>query len=265
MGKLMTDTPVLFKRDGAIARLTLNRPAMGNAIDLPMASALMEAAVACDLDDSIRCVVLTGAGGMFCVGGDIGGFASAGDAVAALVKDMTDALHMAVSRLARMPKPLVTMINGPAAGAGVSLAILGDIVLATDSAHFTLAYTGIGFTPDVGMTWLLPRLVGLRQAQEMALTNRRVSAAEAATLGLITRAVDGEHLAEEVGKVTTRLAASATRALGRTRNLLRSSFETTFDTQMELEAQAIIDSSTDSEGREGVAAFLAKRKPHFAG
>ena len=261
----MTDSPLLFEHDHGVARLTLNRPATGNAIDLPLAHALEEAAVACDLDDSIRCVVLTGAGGMFCVGGDIGAFAAAGEALPTLVKDMTDVLHATVARFARMPKPLVTMINGPAAGAGMSLAILGDIVVATQSAHFTLAYTGIGFTPDVGMTWLLPRLVGLRQAQEMALTNRRITADEAVTMGLITRAVAGEQLAEDVAKVTARLAASATRALGRTRNLLRSSFETTFETQMELEAQAIIASSSDAEGREGVAAFLAKRKPNFAG
>ena len=259
----MSEQPILFERDGAVARLTLNRPQMGNAIDLPLAKALMEASIACDEDDGIRCVVLTGAGRMFCAGGDISGFKAAGDGVPALLKELTSYLHLAVSRFARMAKPLVTVINGPAAGAGFSLAVLGDIALAARSAHFTLAYTAIGLTPDGGATWLLPRLVGLKRAQELTLTNRRLTADEAAAMGLITRTVENEALDSEAATVAAQLSASATRALGRTRNLLLSSFGNGLEEQMELESRSIADSGRDAEGREGISAFLSKRKPDF--
>lgn len=259
----MSDTPILLERAGGIATVTLNRPLVGNAIDVPLARALMEAAIACDEDDTIRCVVLTGAGKMFCAGGDVSGFASAGEAVPTLLKELTAYVHSAISRFSRMDKPLVTSINGAAAGAGFSLAVLGDIALAARSAKFALAYSGIGLSPDGGSSWLLPRLVGLRRAQELALTNKRVTADEAAALGLVTRTVDDEALAAEAAAVAAQLASSATRAIGRTRNLLLSSFGNSLEEQMELEARAIAASGRDAEGREGIAAFLAKRKPDF--
>ncbi len=259
----MSAPSLFFERDGAIARLTLNRPQAGNALDIPLARALMEAAIACDEDAGIRCVVLTGAGRLFCAGGDIGGFAAAGEAVPAYLKEITAYLHMAISRLARMPKPLLTVVNGPAAGAGLSLAILGDVVLAARSAHFSLAYAGIGLSPDGGSTWLLPRLIGLRRAQELVLTNRRVPAEEAAAIGLVTRVVDDEGLAAEAQTVASKLANSATGALARARALLLASFDASLETQMEAEARAIADAARSAEGREGVAAFLAKRKPDF--
>jgi len=255
--------PVIIERQGAVARIILNRPGQGNAIDVAMSKSLLEAAMLCDEDDSIRCVLLTGAGRMFCVGGDVGSFAAAGDHLPALTKELTAYLHMAIARLAGMNKPLVTAINGPAAGAGLSLAILGDIALAGRSAHFTLAYTAIGLSPDGGSTWLLPRLIGMRRAQELALTNKRSSADEAATLGLVTRAVDDDVLIGEADALAQTLAAGATGAMGRTRALLMSSFTTSLESQMELEARSIADSARSPEGREGVSAFLAKRKPQF--
>lgn len=252
-----------FDRDGAVARITLDRQHVGNAIDLDLARALLRAAIACDEDDTIRCVVLAGTGHFFCTGGDIAAFASAGDAISDFLQELAAELHAAMFRLARMSKPLVTAINGPAAGAGVSLAALGDIALATASAHFTLAYTAIGLSPDGGSTWLLPRLIGLRRTQELALLNRRLGAEEAARYGLVTRAVPDGTLEAEVDRVAGILAQSATHALGRTRNLLLSSFATTIETQMELETRSITDASRGAENREGVRAFLEKRNPNF--
>src|SRR5690606_7479321 len=211
----------------------------------------------------IRCVVLAASGRLFCAGGDISSFAAAGDALPALLKEITAYVHAAISRLAHMNKPLVTAINGPAAGAGFSLALLGDIAIAARSAHLSLAYSAIGLSPDGGATWLLPRLIGLRRAQEMALLNRRVTADEAATLGLITRAVDDAAWGEEVREVSQRLAGSAAPALGKVRNLLAGSFSASLEAQMEAEAQGIAQLSRTDYGREGVAAFLAKRKPNF--
>ncbi len=251
------------QREGAILRLALDRPAVGNAIDLPMARALFDAAIEADEDDGVRCVVLTGTGRLFCAGGDVAGFAAAGDALPQLLKRLTGTLHSAIARLARMPKPLLTVVNGPAAGAGFGLAVLGDVVIASSSAHFTLAYTGLGLSPDGGATWLLPRLVGLRRAQELALTNRRVDAAEAVAMGLVTRAVAPEALEAEAEATALALAAAATLCLGATRRLLLDSFSTALETQMEHEARSIAQLAATPHGREGVAAFVARRAPDY--
>ena len=260
----MSDASLLMERDGAIVRLTLNRPTAANSIDVPMARALMEASIVCDEDDSVRCVLLTGAGRMFCAGGDVAGFANAGDDVPRLLKEITSYLHAAIAHFARMNKPLVTAVNGPAAGAGFSLAMLGDLVLASRTAHFTLAYTALGLSPDGGATWLLPRLVGLRRAQEMALMNQRVSADAAAAAGLITRAVEDHSLLPEATALAHQLAEGATPAFGKVRNLLLASFGQSLEAQMEAEARGIAEMARTAQGREGIAAFIARRKPNFS-
>jgi len=261
----MTDEPLLFAVENSIARLTLNRPDTGNAIDLDLAWALVEAAIRCDADAAIRCVVLTGAGRLFCAGGDIGLFASAGERAPALLSELAGTLHMAISRFARMSKPLLVLVNGPAAGAGFSLAMMGDVVLASRAAHFTAAYGGIGLTPDGGMSWNLPRLVGLRKAQEMILTNRRVPADEAERIGLVTRAVEAAALEDEGAATALSLSRSATVALGAARALLLTGFAAGLETQLEEEARAISAAGGRAEFREGIAAFLGKRKPNFGG
>ncbi|WP_425999782.1 enoyl-CoA hydratase/isomerase family protein [Caulobacter sp. DWR1-3-2b1] len=259
----MADT-VLLERDGAVARITLNRPEVGNALDLPTARALMEAVIACDEDDAVRCVLLTGSGRLFCVGGDVAAFAQAGDQLPAFLKEITVYVHAAVARLMRMNKPVVTAINGSAAGAGIGLAILGDIALADPRAQFTLAYSAIGLSPDGGTTWLLPRLIGLRRAQELCLRNRRLSAEEAAAMGLVTRVVEGDLMAE-ASLVAQDLARSATPALGMTRRLLLDSATASLEAQLDAESRGIASVSRTAEGKEGVAAFLEKRVPNFTG
>jgi 2-(1,2-epoxy-1,2-dihydrophenyl)acetyl-CoA isomerase len=261
----MSDEPVLFTRSGSIARITLNRPTHGNAIDMNMAKTLASAAFRCDTDASIRCVVLSGRGRLFCVGGDISLFNDAGQQISSVLSELAGTLHSALTRFARMQKPLLTLVNGPAAGAGLSLSLLGDVVLAAHSAHFTCAYTGIGLTPDGGMTWMLPRLVGVRRAQEMLLTNRRIGASEAERIGLVTRTVDDESLAEEGDKLASALAQSATRALGATRALILESFDSSFETQLEREARTIAAAGTNDECAEGISAFFSKRPPNFHG
>ena len=245
-------------------RLVLNRPDAGNAIDPGLACALRDAAAECDEDPAVRCVVIAARGRMFCAGGDIRAFAEAGPRLGIFLKQLTADLHVAFSRLARMDKPLITAVQGPAAGAGLSLAVLGDLAIAARSARFTMAYTALGVSPDGGSTWLLPRLIGLRRTQEMAVLNEPVDADRAAAMGLITRAVDDATLPGEVDALATRLAASATAALGRTRALLLSSFSTGFEEQMELEARAIAASGIGPEGREGITAFNNKRKPDWS-
>jgi 2-(1,2-epoxy-1,2-dihydrophenyl)acetyl-CoA isomerase len=254
---------VLFEVDGPVATITLNRPDVGNALDIPMSRELMELAIRCEGDAAIRCVVLTGAGKLFCGGGDVAAFAAAGDALPEFLREITSYLHAAIAVFARMDKPLVTAVNGSAAGAGIGLAILGDIALAEPSASFSLAYTGIGLTPDGGTTWLLPRLIGLRRAQELCLTNRKVRAEEAAGLGLVTRVVEAGTLAAEAAKVAADLARGATGALGATRKMLVESTSSTLESQLALESRTISNQSRNYEGREGVTAFLEKRAPRF--
>jgi 2-(1,2-epoxy-1,2-dihydrophenyl)acetyl-CoA isomerase len=255
--------PVLVEIVDGLARLTLNRPDAGNAINLPMARALLQAAIACDRDPAVRCVVLTGAGRMFCVGGDIASFQDAGDGADAYLSELAGMMTLALSRLARMAKPLLILVNGPAAGAGLSIALAGDVVLATSSVHFTSAYTAIGLVPDCGLTWWLPRIVGLRRAQEMMVTNRRIGAEEAAQIGIVTRLVEDLDTAGRDAAST--LSASPVGAVGAIRRLLLDSFSASLETQCELEGRAIASAGAGPEGREGVAAFLAKRKPDFKG
>ena len=254
---------VLLNLEGPVATLTLDRPQLGNAIDLPMAQAILRAAIRCDQDPAIRCVVITGAGRLFCAGGDLGAFTAAGDDVPGFLSELAGVLHLAISRLMRMAKPLVVLVNGPAAGAGMSLSLIGDIVLAARSAHFTPAYTGIGLSPDGGLSWHLPRLVGLRRAQEILLLNRRLDASQAQDLGLITRLVDDARLLQEGREIAHGLAAAATPALGRVRQLLLHSHGAELEAHLEREARSISALSTGPQAREGLAAFIEKRSPHF--
>lgn len=259
----MSDS-ILLNVSGGIATITLNRPDKGNAFDLEMSRRLAEVAVECDESSAVRCVVLNANGKMFCVGGDIGAFGSAADAVPALLKQMTGAIHSGIARLLRMPKPLICAIHGPAAGAGLGLALMGDIVIAAKSANFTMAYTAIGLAPDGATTWLLPRLAGMRVAQEMAVSNRRVGAEEAVSLGLVTRVVDDSQLPDEVQNTAAVLASAATQAVGTVRSLLLASFTNTLETHLELESRGIADAASSYHGREGIRAFLEKRRPVFS-
>lgn len=258
----MTNPVLLDVKDG-VARITLNRPERGNALNQPMADALLDAALRSANDSEVRCVVLTGAGKMFCVGGDVGDFAENSASIGAFLGRLAGTLHQAMTLLVSMKKPMICLVNGPAAGAGLSMAISGDIVLAHPSAHFTAAYLGIGLTPDGGMTWLLPRLVGMRLAQDIILTNRRVEAVEAAAIGIVTRVVEDAALEREGAELAARLASGAVASMGAARKLLHESFASGFASQMDRELSAIAHAGESAEGREGVEAFLERRSADF--
>ncbi len=258
-------TLLFDKRDG-VARVTLNRPEAANALDRTMAGELMQVAIECDEDPAVRCVVITGAGSrMFCAGGDLRAFVEAGERGPVLVKDMTTNLHAAISRFARMNAPVVAAVNGTAAGGGFSLMCSCDLVIAVASASFTMAYTRAGLSPDGSSTFYLARLVGLRRAYEMALTNRVLSAAEALEWGLINRVVPDADLAKEVDALAAQLAAGPTAAFGVTKRLLLDGAAESLETQLERESRGIAAMLGHRDGQEGVKAFLAKRKPSFGG
>jgi 2-(1,2-epoxy-1,2-dihydrophenyl)acetyl-CoA isomerase len=256
---------LLFEVGDGVATLTLNRPEAANGIDLALGRDLMQAAIRCDEDPSIRAVVLTGAGRMFCAGGDLKAFAGLGDDLPRGLKELTTYLHAATSRFARMQAPLVTAINGPAAGAGMSLAVASEIAIAAASAKFTMAYTAAGLSPDGSSTYYLPRLIGMRRTQELMLTNRRLSAEEALDWGLITKVVPDESLADEARGAAQRLAQGPTRAYGRVKSLLSTALHESLETQMELESRGIAAMAGTADGREGIQAFLEKRAPTFTG
>ena len=256
---------ILLDVDGAVARITLNRPEAANGLTLEMARELMQAAIRADEDPGVRAIVLTGAGKLFCAGGDLKSFAGHGDGVGALLKEITAYLHAAISRLTRGDAPVVCAVNGTAAGAGMSLAVASDLTIAAESAKFTMAYTAAGLSPDGSSTWFLPRLIGMRRTQELMLTNRRLTAAEALEWGLVNRVVpDGEALAQ-AEELARDLAAGPTRAHGVVKRLLASSMSESLETQMEAEATGIAGCAMTGDGREGIQAFLEKRKPAFSG
>jgi 2-(1,2-epoxy-1,2-dihydrophenyl)acetyl-CoA isomerase len=256
---------IAFTVEDGIARITLDRPDAGNAITLPLAQAMLAAAIRCENDPAVRCILITGNGRLFCAGGDVPLLAGAGDRRPEVLSELIATLHAAIQRLVRGSKPLVTMVNGPAAGAGFSLALLGDVVVAARSAHFTAAYGAIGLTADGGLSWLLPRLVGLRKAQEIILTNRRIKADEAEAIGLVTRMVDDDALTDEGLRVARALADGPVRALSAARALLYDSFETGLETQLDRELRSMATAGAATESEEGLAALLEKRRPDFRG
>ncbi|RMF84632.1 MAG: enoyl-CoA hydratase [Nitrospinota bacterium] len=261
----MTYTTILFAIHDGVAQITLNRPEAANSLNIEMARDLMHAALQCDEDPAIRAVILTGTGTMFCAGGDLKSFAAQGEQLPYHLKEVTTYLHAAVSRFMRMDPPLIAAVNGTAAGAGMSLACAADIVLAAESARFTMAYTRAGLTPDGSSTYFLPRIIGLKRALELALTNRMLSAQEAYDWGIVTRVVPDDRLLEEARALATQLARGATRALGKAKRLLHRGWNETLETQMEHEAQAIAAVARTADAREGIQAFLEKRPPRFQG
>lgn len=254
---------IKFEKQGAIAKIELNRPDAANGLDTLMASELKQAARLCDGDPELKAVILSASGRFFCAGGDIKQMLSQGDAVGDAIKSLADDLHSAISILSRMQAALIVAVNGVAAGAGFSIALVGDIVLAGESASFTMAYTRAGLCPDGSSSYFLPRLVGLRRAQELMLTNRTLSAAEACELGLVTRVVADDELQAEADKVARELAQGARLSTAYVKKLLLASAGNDLETQMELEGQLVAQCAASPDGREGIQAFVEKRKPDF--
>ena len=251
-----------FEPSGPIARIVLNRPDAANGMTDVMTRELAVVAALCDVPE-VKAVVLTGAGRFFCAGGDLKAMAASPLGPGRFVKGIADDLHRAISTFARMDAVLITAVNGVAAGAGFSLAVAGDLVLAADNASFTMAYTRAGLSPDGSSSYYLPRLVGVRRAQELMLTNRTLTAAEAADWGLINEAVPGAELEARAQALAEQMASAAKGSSGAVKKLLLASFGSGLEEQMELEGRLIAECADSADGREGIDAFLDKRKPRF--
>ncbi len=251
--------------EGGVATVRLNDPASMNALSVPIAAELDRIIAELSEDASVRVLVLTGTGRAFCAGGDVQSFYDNRDDPSEVMKAVLDGLHGAVGRLIDAPFPTIAAINGVVAGAGMGVALATDLAIAAESAMFTMAYTGIGVSPDGSSTFFLPRLVGTRVAMEMILTNRRVSSEEALSLGIVNSVVPDGELEAATKKLATKLAAGPTLAYVRARKLIRSSLATDPFTQMDAEAAGILAAGETRDFYEGISAFIEKRPPTFTG
>ena len=255
--------PVTLEIADRIATLTLNRPEAANALDPAVMHAFRDAAESLTDRDDVGAVLLKAAGRNFSVGGDLRFFHDAEDDVADAVYGLASTMHAGIIALAELDAPVISVVRGAAAGGGMSLAIAADLVLAAETAHFTVAYTAIGFSMDGGSSWTLPRIVGHRKATELALLNERLSAQKAQELGIVTRVVPDVELDAEADTLAARLAHGPIGAHGAIKRLLRYSSTSPLGQHLEDEARTIAGLSAAPDGREGVLAFLDKRAPHF--
>jgi 2-(1,2-epoxy-1,2-dihydrophenyl)acetyl-CoA isomerase len=243
--------------DGGIADLRIAGP-----IDMEWASGLRAHAAALAARDDVRVVRLTAEGRFFCPGGDLQWMLAQPDRRTA-VHELAVVLHEGMSQLMRLDAPVVARVHGTAAGAGMSLVLAADIAIAGAAATFTMAYTRVGLSPDGGSSWLLPRIVGRRRAAEIMLLNPRIDADEAERLGIVTRTVPDDELDSAVDAVVAQLAEGPTPAFGAVKRLLGRSSQVDLDDQLHAEAESVAELGGSATGREGITAFVEKRRPEF--
>jgi 2-(1,2-epoxy-1,2-dihydrophenyl)acetyl-CoA isomerase len=255
---------VRVERAEDVGRIVMDRPSTNNAMDRTMAGEMEGAAVELAEDDGVRCIVLTGTEGVFNTGADL--TALEGDERdAPTLRRIAGALHGTISTLARAPKPVVCGVNGVAAGGGVGPALCGDLVLVAGSARFEFAYPRIGLSADGGSTFFLPRLVGLRRAQELAFRDEPVGAEEAAEAGLATEAVPDDGFEERLAEQAADLAAGPTRAYATTKALMRTSFDRSLDAQMAREGETLAALTATGDYARGIDAFFGEDEAGFEG
>ncbi len=257
--------PILVSVEAGVQIITLNRPERLNAFNLEMHGLLREALARAEDDDAIRAVLLTGAGRGFCAGQDLSERDMSGDAAFDLSVTIGTHYNPLVRHMRALPKPIVCAVNGVAAGAGANVALACDLVLAARSASFIQAFARIGLVPDSGGTWVLPRLAGRARALGLALLGDKLGAEDAASWGLIWKVVDDDKLIAEAGALARGLAAGPTRAYGLIKRALDASATNSLDAQLDLERDLQREAGFTADYREGVAAFVQKRKAQFKG
>lgn len=257
-----TPAPVLFERDGPIARIRFNRPAVLNAADRTLAAAFRDACRAVAADPGVRVVVLSGEGRAFMAGGDIAQFRDDPQSVPAT---LIDPLHDGLRTLSGAPAIVIASLHGPVAGAGMSIALGCDLAIAAEGARFNMAYARLGASCDLGGSWHLPRLVGLRRALEIALLCDNIDAAQALQLGLVNRVVPAAALVDETQALAERLARGAPVAQGVIKRLMRESSGRDLAGQLDAERAGFSACIASADFSEAVAAFLDKRPAAFTG
>jgi len=262
----MTYQTLLFDVAEGVATLTLNRPDRLNSFNATMHEEMRAAMKTVERDESIRCLLLTGAGRAFCAGQDLGDRDVSPDAeMPDLGASLEHNYNPLIRRIMRLEKPVICAVNGVAAGAGANLALACDIVLAAQSAYFVQSFSNIGLIPDSGGSWLLPRLIGRARAMAVTLLAEKVSAQQAADWGMIWKALGDEELMPAAIRLAQRLAAGPTRGLGLIKRCMLHASEQDLDAQLDSERDLQRLAGRSADYREGVAAFMEKRKPNFTG
>lgn len=252
---------VLTERDGAVLTITLNRPEVFNAFNAALHAAL-RAALESAADPEVRAVVITGAGRGFSAGQDLKEFTE----ISGSIRDRLEQSYHPNIRLIRgLEKPVIAAVNGPCAGAGLSLAAACDVRIASDAASFVPGFIGIGLVPDSGGSWFLHRLLGFARAFEWMTSNRKLTAAEAHAWGLVSEVVEADRLPARAAELAAEYAARPTRGVGLTKKLFEGAHGASLDEQLEREAELQQEATGTADFAEGVAAFLEKRAPRFTG
>lgn len=261
-----TESPVVVETSGAVRTVRLNRPDAMNALDIATKEALLGALTAAAQDERVRCVVLTGTGRAFCVGQDlrehVAGLERGADFLATTV---TEHYNPIATLLASMNKPVVTAVNGVAAGAGMSFALAGDVRIMVDTAGMNTAFAGIALSCDSGASWWLPRLVGHARAKDLLFFPRTIPAPECLELGLVTAVVPAERFESAVLEAAERLASGPTQAYGAMRQAVLASASMPLPEALEVEESFMASTGDTADHREAVRAFLAKEAPDFTG
>ncbi len=256
-------TTILINDIGGVRILSLNRPEKYNSFNREMALALQSALDDCAADEGVRCIVITGAGKGFCAGQDL---SEASDVDSLDFRRMVDEHYNAtILRMRRLEKPIIAAVNGVAAGAGANIALAADIVLASKGATFVQAFSKISLIPDSGGTFFLPRFVGTQRALALTLTGDKITADEAMAMGMVYRVYEDDAFPHAWQTVAEGLAQGATKAFGLTKRLINQSFDNTLESQLEAEKEVQAEAGATADFREGVTAFLEKRKPVFTG
>jgi 2-(1,2-epoxy-1,2-dihydrophenyl)acetyl-CoA isomerase len=256
--------PILLKIENQIAFISLNRPDVFNSFNKEMAFLMQETLDICANNNDVRAIVITGNGKAFCAGQDIGEITNP-ELNPGFRKILDDHYNPIITKIRTIEKPIIGAINGVAAGAGANIALACDIVLASENASFIQAFSKIGLIPDSAGTFFLPRLIGLQKATALMMLGDKVSAIEAEKMGMVFKVFPTETFEEEVNKMSLTLANMPTKALGLTKRLLNNSMTNNLEQQLQLESDLQIESAESNDYREGVAAFIEKRKPIFKG
>ena len=262
----MSYETVIWEQDGAVGRLTLNRPDTLNAWTAQFGAEMKQVIEGEASDESVRAVLVTGAGRGFSSGADLkAGFEPADDGFPDIKKELHDLYHPVIAGVRRLPKPVVAAVNGPSVGIGCSLALSCDLIMAGESAYFGLAFVNIGLMPDGGSTAFVPPAVGRARAFQMALLGERVSSAQALDWGLVNWVHPDAKLMDEANALVGKLAAGPTRSYAASKRALNQFIYGDLDGQLDLEAELQHALGRSKDFLEGAAAFVEKREPAFSG
>ncbi len=254
---------ILFEQIGNVAKLTLNRPEKFNSFNREMALELQQQLDKCATNDSIRAILLTAQGKAFCAGQDLG--EAVEDNGLTITRIVEEHYNPIILKLRQIEKPIIAAVNGVAAGAGASIALACDICVATSSASFVQAFSKIGLIPDSAGTYFLPRLVGIHRAAALMMTGEKVMAKDAVDMNMIYKVFSDDTFEEESMKLAAMLSEMPTFGLGMTKKLLNESYNNTLEQQLTREGIIQTDCANSKDFKEGVSAFLDKRKPNFIG